>query len=209
MKFLNKVLWNLSCCANLVQQFQLTADVDWRYSDPLAYDRLIRQHQTAAERESEGRRRGWAGTLETSLLRSEAKLAKADPNNPKYFNTAKRSNATMQAQRKGPGIDWAIEGFDSEPDMRPSINGGQEGSIQSDNKPRTDLKGRQLGQHQWHDLLAQRFIDGYDENFDYKAVDEDETLDEEWVGQRDQEAWFSEEEAAFESQEGETGIQDF
>ena len=43
--------------------------------DPLLYDRLIRRFQTAAEREAEGRRKGYSGVLEADLYRSEAKLA--------------------------------------------------------------------------------------------------------------------------------------
>jgi len=42
--------------------------------DPLAYDRLIRRFQTPAEREAEGRQKGYSGTLEADLWRSEAKL---------------------------------------------------------------------------------------------------------------------------------------
>ena len=41
--------------------------------DPLAYDRLIRRFQTPTEREAEGRKKGYSGTLEADLWRSEAK----------------------------------------------------------------------------------------------------------------------------------------
>lgn len=47
------------------------------------YDRLIRRFQTPAEREAEGRAKGFSGVLETDILRSEAKmgaLAHPDPN---------------------------------------------------------------------------------------------------------------------------------
>src|ERR1700760_3686559 len=43
-------------------------------ADPLLYDRLIRRFQTAAEREDEGRRKGFSGVLHADLIRSEAKL---------------------------------------------------------------------------------------------------------------------------------------
>lgn len=52
-------------------------------TDPLLYDRLIRRFQSAAERETEGRVKGYSGILEADLLRSEAKmeaLAHPDPN---------------------------------------------------------------------------------------------------------------------------------
>ncbi|KAF2085547.1 hypothetical protein K490DRAFT_75156 [Saccharata proteae CBS 121410] len=52
-------------------------------ADPLLYDRLIRRFQTPAEREAEGRAKGYSGVLEADLLRSEAKmqaLRHPDPN---------------------------------------------------------------------------------------------------------------------------------
>ncbi|KAJ4502793.1 hypothetical protein HRR83_009493 [Exophiala dermatitidis] len=52
-------------------------------ADPLLYDRLIRRFQSSAEREAEGRQKGFSGVLEADLLRSEAKLdalAHPDPN---------------------------------------------------------------------------------------------------------------------------------
>lgn len=51
--------------------------------DPLLYDRLVRRFQTAAEREAEGRAKGYTGILEADIVRSEAKLdalAHPDPN---------------------------------------------------------------------------------------------------------------------------------
>ncbi|CRG87646.1 hypothetical protein PISL3812_04666 [Talaromyces islandicus] len=56
---------------------------DLEMADPLLYDRLIRRFQTPAERESEGRAKGFSGILQADLLRSEAKmdaLAHPDPN---------------------------------------------------------------------------------------------------------------------------------
>ena len=50
--------------------------------DPLLYDRLIRRFQSTAEREAEGRSKGFSGVLQSDLLRSEAKmdaLAHPDP----------------------------------------------------------------------------------------------------------------------------------
>jgi hypothetical protein len=43
--------------------------------DPLLYDRCIRRFQSAAEREADGRKKGWSGVLEADMERSEAKLA--------------------------------------------------------------------------------------------------------------------------------------
>ena len=42
-------------------------------ADPLLYDRLIRRFQSRAEREAEGRTKGFSGVLEADLWRSEAK----------------------------------------------------------------------------------------------------------------------------------------
>ncbi|KAI9802573.1 MAG: hypothetical protein M1833_001645 [Piccolia ochrophora] len=44
-------------------------------ADPLLYDRCIRRFQSTAEREEEGRKKGYSGVLEADLLRSEAKVA--------------------------------------------------------------------------------------------------------------------------------------
>ncbi|KAI9814538.1 MAG: hypothetical protein M1832_005718 [Thelocarpon impressellum] len=44
-------------------------------ADPLLYDRCIRRFQSAAEREAEGRRKGYSGVLEADLMRAEAKVA--------------------------------------------------------------------------------------------------------------------------------------
>jgi len=44
------------------------------HTDPLLYDRLIRRFQSPAERQREGRERGYTGNLEADLMRSEAKL---------------------------------------------------------------------------------------------------------------------------------------
>ncbi|OJJ82993.1 uncharacterized protein ASPGLDRAFT_128798 [Aspergillus glaucus CBS 516.65] len=55
---------------------------DLELADPLLYDRLIRRFQSTAEREAEGRTKGFSGILQADLLRSEAKmdaLAHPDP----------------------------------------------------------------------------------------------------------------------------------
>ncbi|KAF2114147.1 coiled-coil domain-containing protein-domain-containing protein [Lophiotrema nucula] len=57
-------------------------DSSLELANPLLYDRLVRRFQTAAEREAEGRRKGFSGILATDLWRAEAKkdaLAHPDP----------------------------------------------------------------------------------------------------------------------------------
>ena len=71
-------------------------------------------------------------------------------------------------------------------------------------------RAKKEGEQRWHALLAERFISGQDENFDYGLVDGDESLNGDWTGSRAQEKWFEEEESAIDgTAEGETGIQDF
>jgi hypothetical protein len=58
-------------------------DSSLELADPLLYDRLIRRFQTAAEREAEGRRKGFSGQMATDLWRAEAKkdaLSQPNPN---------------------------------------------------------------------------------------------------------------------------------
>ncbi|KAK4239477.1 coiled-coil domain-containing protein-domain-containing protein [Achaetomium macrosporum] len=49
---------------------------DHELADPLLYDFFIRRFQTPAEREAEGRAKGYARVLEGSLLRGEERLAR-------------------------------------------------------------------------------------------------------------------------------------
>lgn len=68
-------------------------------ADPLLYDRLVRRFQTPAEREAEGRKKGYSGVLEADLLRSEAKieaLARPDPD-------------AMTSYRRGPNGEILAE----------------------------------------------------------------------------------------------------
>jgi len=58
------------------------ADASLELAHPLLFDRLIRRFQTAAEREADGRRKGFSGNMATDLWRAEAKkdaLAQPDP----------------------------------------------------------------------------------------------------------------------------------
>ncbi|KAJ9637579.1 hypothetical protein H2204_004728 [Knufia peltigerae] len=59
-------------------------------NNPLLYDRLIRRFQTPAEREAEGRQKGYSGILEADLYRSEAKLDALRHPDPNSIFTYKR-----------------------------------------------------------------------------------------------------------------------
>ena len=73
------------------------------------------------------------------------------------------------------------------------------------------------GRKRWEDFVRERFVRGRDEDFDYAAVDNDESYD--ILERADQEdRWFDEEEPEWADEgdekverplEGETGVQDF
>lgn len=80
--------------------------------DPLLYDRLIRRFQTHAEREAEGRRKGYSGTLEADLLRSEAKLdALAHPDPDQMFSYSRGANGEILVEEKDEVPSDQEEGF--------------------------------------------------------------------------------------------------
>lgn len=70
-------------------------------TDPLLYDRLIRRFQTAAEREAEGRAKGYSGILEADIMRSEAKLdALTHPDPNSTFQYRRGDNGEILAEEK-------------------------------------------------------------------------------------------------------------
>ncbi|WYZ45497.1 hypothetical protein EsH8_VIII_000813 [Colletotrichum jinshuiense] len=153
-------------------------------ADPLLYDTLIRKFQTPAEREAEGKAKGYSGVLESSLLRGEARLA----------DLAKSPSDTTQTL--GP-----VKDFTTDSDLC-----------------KTETK--EGGLERWYEFLAERFVRGCDEDFDYSLVDHNEDYDT--MEKRDaEEAWFDEEDPDWASdadehaahpekvKQGETGIQDF
>ncbi|KAL4925739.1 uncharacterized protein BDV17DRAFT_177884 [Aspergillus undulatus] len=72
---------------------------DLELADPLLYDRLIRRFQTSAEREAEGRRKGFSGVLQSDLLRSEAKIdALSHPDPHALFTYARGPNGEILAE---------------------------------------------------------------------------------------------------------------
>jgi hypothetical protein len=74
---------------------------DLELAEPLLYDRLIRRFQTAAEREAEGRKKGYSGRLEADLFRSEAKLAAlANPDPHATFTYRRGSTGEILAEEK-------------------------------------------------------------------------------------------------------------
>lgn len=153
--------------------------------DPLLYDRLIRRFQTPAEREAEGRAKGFSGILQADLNRSEAKfdaLSNPDPN--AMLSYARGANGEILAEDKG--------------------------EIPTD---------KEEGERMWRWEMEMRFLRGFDYDFDYRRVDEDEELDD---LSEVQERYFDDEEPEWVVEsateqgvdvqsrlQGETGIQDF
>ncbi|KAK4544733.1 hypothetical protein LTR36_003982 [Oleoguttula mirabilis] len=156
-------------------------EADLELADPLLYDRLIRRFQTTDEREREGRERGYTGSLEADLVRSEAKLEALkhpDPNSPIVYRRA---------------ADGSITGVEQDGDDR--------------------AQTKEEGLERWRDFVAQRFVRGGDDDFDYATVDDtDEYDDRDEEARNDLEAYLKGEDAQFigaGKPVGETGVQDF
>ncbi|KAI7185155.1 hypothetical protein KC316_g1241 [Hortaea werneckii] len=178
------------------------------HADPLSYDRLIRQFQTSAEREQEGRERGYTGKMEADLLRSEAKLEAL---------RNQHQNPQQQRQQGGSSQNQQIpsnSGNDTDTEM--VYHRALDGSIiavEADAEERA--QNREEGLQRWREMMSQRFLRGEDEEFDYVGLVDGEDgyddLDEE--RRQGLEDWLDGEEAEFVGgtggPRGETGIQDF
>ncbi|EEA23951.1 conserved hypothetical protein [Talaromyces marneffei ATCC 18224] len=152
--------------------------------DPLLYDRLIRRFQTPAERETEGRTKGFSGILQADLLRSEAKmdaLAHPDPN-------------AMLSYRRGPNGEIVAEDKDDIPANK------EEG----EQRWRWEMEMRFLKGADYD--FDYETVDENDEYDDWNE-EQERYFDEEepeWVFDKEQAGDAQKEELT-----GETGIQDF
>ncbi|KAI5921779.1 coiled-coil domain-containing protein-domain-containing protein [Camillea tinctor] len=186
-------------------------------ADPLLYDALIRRFQSPAEREREGREKGYSRVLEGDLLRGEARLshlagdaaqltasaaalADQDAYIREYADFAAShvdaGGGGANANDSGDGDDNAvsIEGSGTSARRRPEPEWG------APRAPATQAEGRE----RWRDYLQRRFVLGRDEDFDYRAVDEDEEFDA--LERREREdAWFEDEDPGWASDEEEQG----
>ncbi|KKA28517.1 hypothetical protein TD95_002891 [Thielaviopsis punctulata] len=177
---------------------------DHEFADPVLYDKLIRRHQSAAERESDGKTLGYARILESDIVRSEAKLADLSAS-----MATSRLSVSASSDTGGFVSLWAL---DQRADEEPAA--------------------REEACEMWREYLRDRFISGGDEEFDYEAVDGDEGLDQQ-AARDAEEKWFDDDEPRFVESEsesesesegteeekrarrrqramrGETGIQDF
>ena len=92
---------------------------------------MIRQFQSAAEREKEGRERGYSGVLEANIVRSEAKidaLQHPDPNSPMLYSRAPDGSITAVEQDEGERARGREDGWEKWRDVMGLrfINGGDE-----------------------------------------------------------------------------------
>ncbi|PSR78479.1 coiled-coil domain-containing protein-domain-containing protein [Coniella lustricola] len=152
-------------------------------ADPDLYDKLVRHFQTTAEREAEGRAKGWGKTLESSLMRGEDRLERVAaahsgdrPSVPVPSTLSCSSLPTQKLGSANPAPAPAAPNFDIDAAL-------------ADDKPMT----KEQGHAAWHKFLRERFVTGSDEDFDYCQVDQNEDLDA--TADRDrEEAYFDEQE---------------
>ncbi|KAK7731082.1 hypothetical protein SLS53_008800 [Cytospora paraplurivora] len=162
--------------------------VEHELADPDLYDILVRRFQTPAEREAEGKSRGWGKVLESSLIRSEARLERvASSYTGDVPPPPSAAAAAAAAARKTSSL---TEGNDNGTAAATTAPAGftLDAADLVDSKPATQEEGRAA----WKDFLRERFVNGGDEDFDYAAVDGNEEFDEMEQRDRDEE-WFDEE----------------
>ncbi|KAI9772723.1 MAG: hypothetical protein M1840_000318 [Geoglossum simile] len=155
-------------------------------ADPLLYDRCIRRFQSTAEREAEGRQKGYSGVLEADLMRSEAKLAAL----------ANPASATITCNR---GLNGEIYNEDPE-DVPENKEEGAE-------RWRREMTLRFLrGEDDDFDYSCVDESDEWDDK-----VQEDWEEQEKWFAEEEPNWLLSDDEGAgnVKAVEGETGIQDF
>lgn len=146
-------------------------------ADPDLYDKLVRHFQSPAEREAEGRAKGWGKTLESSLMRGEDRLERVAASYTGGRPLAPGTLSSSSSSRKPNSIvDAAAPNFDIDAAL-------------AEEKPMTKEQGRSA----WQAYLRERFVMGGDEDFDYSKVDHNEDLDA--IAHRDrEEAYFDEQE---------------
>ena len=190
-------------------------------TDPILYDALIRRFQTPAEREKEGREKGYSRVLEVDLLRGEARLTQlgqdADGGGGNEAVPVIDENGAVSVAVPAPAAQ------DQDAFIREYAAGA--GTTVGPG-PIPGPESREQGRGRWNDFLRRRFVLGRDEDFDYRPVDENDDYDA--LERREEEdRWFNDEDPAWAGEEGggdggggrlgahdrklegETGIQDF
>ena len=163
-------------------------------SDPLLYDRCIRRFQSTAEREADGRSKGYSGVLEADLYRSEAKLE------------------ALKGMKPESGSDPA-QSSENAPSPFVSYSRGRDGEVLPED-PDEIPESKEDGLERWKFAMTLKFLNGDDDDFDYEAVDKNGEWDA--IERKEEEdRWFDEEEPEWDGKDpdavknGETGIQDY
>ncbi|KOS18838.1 hypothetical protein ESCO_000077 [Escovopsis weberi] len=176
------------------------AQLDHELANPVLYGRLVKRFQTAAERQAEGKVKGYGRTLEADLVRGETRLANA------------HAGAGAGQQQQQPGSMLA------EGEAEAGEEAGDAGLDATVHAWEGPVEDREQGLQLWRAFVEERFVHGEDEDFDYAAVDADDDLD---VAARNEaeDAWFEQEDPAWAAEDlltgekqaisGQTGIQDF
>jgi hypothetical protein len=210
-------------------------------ADTLRYDALIRRFQSAEEREEEGRVKGFGRVLEVDLLRGEARLSRladdssrgADDLGGRIENNefATRLESLLEGRIPQSSTSRSSSETPPEPNSGPEIDMDEEElEVLETEDLEAAPENAEQGRMRWDEFLRQRFVAGRDEDFDYRAVDEDDEYDS--LERREQEdTWFDNEEPGWvrETEDddetgekgegkkmdverpliGETGVQDF
>lgn len=187
-------------------------------TDPLLYDRLIRTHQTESERARDRSTRGFAGTLEADLVRSEAKLDELKSrrengsDDVSAVRAGPRSNGTGNAKVKTPsrgvGLREPPSNIHEDGDSNNDYNDDATTSTASSTKkatktltslPQPDNDFSSLTRDEagilWTETMTRRFLAGEDDDFKYETVDNNEKWDDVREEERDaEERWFDGEE---------------
>lgn len=160
----------------------------------MLYDRCIRRFQTAAEREADGRSKGYSGVLEADLHRSEAKLAALHGENDRgnRAHAGSESSVSFVSYARGPSGEILPEDLDEIP------------------------SSKEDGFERWKFGMTLKFLKGEDPDFNYAEIDESNEWDtiesneeeERWFDDEEPE-WVKEDDPSIETIGGETGIQDF
>ncbi|PHH81573.1 hypothetical protein CDD82_459 [Ophiocordyceps australis] len=163
------------------------SDPEHPLAAPLLHERLVARFSPPP---NPGSVEGFGRALEAHLARDTARL----------------TQASTEATR--PDCSTARH---QEHDKEPAQTRDHEALYGPDCLWHESVDNQERGLHLWHLFVAERFIRGADDDFDYAVVDGDDDLD---VFERNeaQDCWFDDEEPSWAHQgpvSSQTGIQDF
>lgn len=161
--------------------------------DPLLYNRLIRRFQTAAEREEEGRKKGYGGVLEAELWRVEAEREvkmrdgekghdNDDDDNDDHNNTDESEELVVSEvqMQKLKGLDERPYKGEAPQQQGNGIAEAEEATYDVDDDVDAEPvpSDQDAGRRQWRELMEAQFLRGEDADFDYRSVDQSEEFDD-------------------------------